>query len=315
MPCFHPHRVALDENGHLDWSVWNPVPDLHELVMVACRRCVGCKSGEAREWAIRCYHEALGHSRVWRDPVTKVATEIPNNVMITLTYDDEHLPEDGLLKLLDWQMFMKRLRNRREHAVRYFMCGEYGGLTGRCHFHAILFAEDFSDRYQVSGPGEQPVFCSYELDEIWGRGRATVDPVNLQTVSYVAGYVAKKSHQDGNFTGPLVEAIDEVTGEMRVVALEPEFRTMSKKPGLGRKWFDLNLEEIYPADKVVIGEQEFPPPGAYDRWLKKERPDLYVEVQAGRRQKRIDAQLEWTPQRCASAEEIKLANRMRKDSL
>ena len=71
---------------------------------------------------MRCNHEASLYSV---------------NSFVTLTYDDEHLPGDQCLDHRDFQLFMKRLRKR--FPSRFFMCGEYGGLNGRPHYHSILF--------------------------------------------------------------------------------------------------------------------------------------------------------------------------------
>lgn len=316
MPCFHPKRVALDEYGRLDWSrhltSWVDL-DGQDVVLVPCRVCLGCKASEARDWSIRCYHEAQFHTRLWRDPVTRTDTVIPNSVMLTLTYDDEHLPEDRTLRHSDVQKFFKDVRNRRgSGSVRYFMCGEYGGVTHRPHYHILLFGEDFSDRYQEVTSDGQRLSQSYELDEIWFRGRATIDDLNFQTARYVAGYVNKPAHTQGNFTGPLAESLVVATGEVRVEAIAPEYRTMSKRPGLGLAWIERNYERVYPADHVVINGHEYPPPGYYDRWLKVNHPSLYYDVQSERLDKRIQAQTDWTPNRCASAEAIAL-NRVRKD--
>ena len=322
MPCYHPQRVALDADGNLDWSVYNPVPDLHEIVLVPCRHCVGCKSSESREWAIRCYHEALYHWQPWTNPETRVTTEVPLTSVVTLTYDEEHLPDGGLLQKRDLQLFLKRLRNRRSvGAVRFFAAGEYGGTPsaatpyGRPHYHVILFGEDFADRYQLVGTSDKVLYSSYELDEIWQQGRCTVDDVNFESIRYVCAYVAKKNNAQGNLTGPLSHEVDETTGELKVIALEPEFRVMSKKPGLGSQWIKENFERVYPVDNVVINGQEFPPPTFYDRWLKANHPGLYRKVQDKRLDERLEAQIEWTPERCSAAESIKLAGKMRKDSL
>jgi hypothetical protein len=47
-----------------------------------------------------------------------------------LTYDPEHLPEDGSLNVVHFQKFMKRLRDRiKPLKIRFFHCGEYGDKT------------------------------------------------------------------------------------------------------------------------------------------------------------------------------------------
>lgn len=54
--------------------------DATESLEVPCGRCMGCKADHAHEWAIRIYQEASLYDR---------------NSFLTLTYDDDHLPQDG----------------------------------------------------------------------------------------------------------------------------------------------------------------------------------------------------------------------------
>ena len=46
------------------------------------------------------------------------------NSFVTLTYDDDHLPEYNSLNYKHFQDFMKRLR-KSHNGVRFYMCGEY----------------------------------------------------------------------------------------------------------------------------------------------------------------------------------------------
>ena len=63
-------------------------------------------------------------------------------VFVTLTYDDEHLPENASLVVSDLQKYIKRVRKECDKIgkrIRYFACGEYGDRYGRPHYHAIIF--------------------------------------------------------------------------------------------------------------------------------------------------------------------------------
>lgn len=304
MACYHPLRVALDQDGQLDWSVWSPIPDIHEIVLVPCRTCSGCQAAAALSWSIRCLHESMTHVKQWRDPESGVTGSVPNSCMVTLTYDDANLPEGGVLDHRHVQLWLKRLRRSRDHLVRYFVAGEYGSL-GRPHYHALLFGDDLDDRYQEFTSDGQTLNRSFELDRIWPYGKATIDDMNFGTACYVAGYVTKKQHVGGNFTGPLSQTTNPETGETRVEARHPEYRQMSRAPGLGRDWIEANLRNVYPADEIVINGQSFAPPRYYDLFLRNSDPALYVEVQRNRLDRRVDNERLWTPERCASAEEIR----------
>ena len=61
----------------------------------------------SRQWAVRCMHEASMHMF---------------NLFVTLTYDDNHLPEYNSLNYKHFQDFMKRLR-KAHNGVRFYMCG------------------------------------------------------------------------------------------------------------------------------------------------------------------------------------------------
>lgn len=60
-----------------------------------CNTCVGCRLDRARQWAMRCMDEASLY---------------PENSFITLTFNDEHLPNNRSLDVSIFQKFMKRLR-------------------------------------------------------------------------------------------------------------------------------------------------------------------------------------------------------------
>jgi len=116
--------------------VFNPkygYPDMP--VELPCRQCIGCRLEYSRQWAIRCLHEASLYDE---------------NCYITLTYDDQKLPESYDIKngldLSHFQLFMKRLRKKYGAKIRFFHCGEYGEDRGRPHFHACIFNHDFQDK-------------------------------------------------------------------------------------------------------------------------------------------------------------------------
>lgn len=306
MPCYRPQRVATDEDGRLDWSVSVSSAVVDQVVLVPCRKCAGCLASQAREWAIRCVHEAWTNQRHSRDPSTGITTRLPNAAMLTLTYRDEDLPDSGVLVHQHAVDFLADLGAVLGERVRYFLAGEYGGQTGRPHFHVLVFnaLHVFDDRFPQRTPDNQEVVRSLLLEHLWPYGLATIDEFNWKTARYVAGYVAKKSHVGGNFTGPLVDLVNPETGETKILAPAAEYRTMSRHPGLGADWIKENLHRVYPVDQVVIDGQEYPPPGYYDRYLKRTDPELYVAVQAVRLEGRLQNQLQWDPERCASAEAI-----------
>lgn len=78
---------------------------------VPCGNCINCRLETARQWAVRCVHEASLYN---------------DNCFITLTYSDEHLPKDKSIHKDTFQKFMRRLRKKINHEIRFFASGEYG---------------------------------------------------------------------------------------------------------------------------------------------------------------------------------------------
>lgn len=319
------HRIAFNK----DWK-WAKYLDGETQVNLPCRKCIGCNMAKQREWSVRCFHEALLHTRIHRDEVSQVTTKIPNSCVLTLTYNDEHLPENGLLRHADFQAFMKRLRKhcslRNQPSPRYFMCGEYGGKTFRPHYHAIIFGWTPERLYEERDQSGKITKMAYDLDALWSytnpstwtptpMGRASWDAFSFAGAGYVAGYVAKK--QVEKHLGPVLESTDS-NGVYRCEPLAPEYRRMSLKPGLGAKWIlqPQNLERVYSTDEVKIGEWTFHPPKYYDNLIRERRPDLWHTISSNRRDGMSKAAEDWTPERCAAAEQVVLSDlQSRRDSL
>jgi len=323
MPCYNPSRVVMQGdhriNFQTDWK-WAYLEDGHTVINLPCRHCHGCNRAMAIDWSVRCYHEALCHTEDYTDPITNVTAEIPNSSCVTLTYDDEHLPPQGLLQHRDFQLFMKRLHKShpKKQKPRFFMAGEYGGKTGRPHYHSIIFGESFSDRYSDGSRHQQ----SYILDELWQNGRATVADFSFAAAGYVAGYIAKSQNSKGNalnwkHNGPIEELTSE-DGTKRFLPIRPEYHTMSKNPGLGAAWIKNpnNLARVYSDDCVKISKWTFHPPKFYDNWLKDSRPEIWGDVVINRHNGMSLAATEWSKERCNSAEQIALSSlQLRRDSL
>ena len=180
MECLHPQRGTKINDGtkyHYGYR---------------CGVCVSCRIERREQWAARILLECMLHS---------------NNVFVTLTYDEEHRPEDGSVSKRELQLFLKRFR--KVHApFRYFAVGEYGERTRRPHYHAILFGVS-----SISKP---------YIDLAWSRdssslGWTHVVPVAIQHARYIARYTVKKMTQEGCYED----------------GRHPEFSLMSRKPGVG----------------------------------------------------------------------------------
>lgn len=203
-------------------------------VHVPCGQCIGCRLQKSLDWAVRCMHELHYHEA---------------SSFITLTYGDEHLPDDGSLNHVDFQMFMKRLRERSDFKFKYYMCGEYGEKNNRPHYHAILFGCDFNDRqfFKRTKNGDR-LDTSDLLDDIWGLGHCIVGDVSFESCAYVARYVTKK------IVGP--SAADHYAGR------KPEYNVASN--GLGARWIAEFGKQTYDHDNIIINGKKAKVPRYYD---------------------------------------------------
>lgn len=156
---------------------------------VGCGQCDICRVNRRRLWATRMYLESLCHDY---------------NSFLTLTYSDEHIPENGSLVPEDWTKFMKRFRlSIAPVRVRFFAVGEYGDETQRPHFHASLFGV---------GAEAQGI-----VQRAWPFGHVYLAECSPATCAYVAGYVTKK------WTRPVP----------LLHGRHPEFARQSNRPGIG----------------------------------------------------------------------------------
>lgn len=257
MPCYHPKEGWLHSNGGrvlFSTPVAGPDVQRYRRVFIPCRKCAGCRETNAREWAIRCVHEA------------KMARA---SCFITLTYDRAHVPRDGVSKR-HWQLFMKRLRKRIAPVqIRFFMAAEYGTINGRPHYHAVIFGYEFEDRTVIAmGKSGLPQFQSKLLEEVWGMGRCTWCELNEATAGYCARYQCKEGKVPPG--------------------CNPEFCLASRKPGLGLSFLEKFESDMYRSDGesavVFAGGRESMPPTYYDRKIREKSERRYELLKAARAQ-------------------------------
>lgn len=104
-------------------------------------------------------------------------------LFVTLTYDDEHLPSDGVSKR-DVQLFMKRLRkNFDSQALRYYLVSEYGDHTFRPHYHALFF---------FAIPRKNDIFDIIESS--WQNGNVQFGEIEEGSIVYCTKYCLKGSN-------------------------------------------------------------------------------------------------------------------------
>lgn len=269
-------------------------------VDIPCGRCQGCRLDRARQWAIRCVHEAALHDA---------------NVFVTLTYRPEDEPPGRTLVKRDVSYFMRKLRawwrRQQKHLpkeqrtkVRFFFAGEYGDDSWRPHYHGILFGVDFADRtpWKKTPNGDQ-LWISPTLEKLWGHGFTSIGMVTYQSAGYVARYCMKKV--TGQQASTHYERLCPQTGE--VFQLLPEFALMSLKPGIGAQWFERFQSDLYPSDFVVMdGGPKGKPPRYYERLKKRIDASGLRQVKEARERRARDPKIryEGTERRLAVREEV-----------
>lgn len=169
-----------------------------------CGSCLNCRINYTSKWQLRLLYELNSWSGA---------------MFVTLTYDDEHIPKDYELKKEHLRNFLKRVRAKIDYndvsmwsdfpivkdgkeyipKMRYYCAGEYGmnprdGVKGheRPHFHCILFGVDYYNPVHWKYVIDSWKYCDpMQFDKDRGL-KCAIQPVNIDTIGYVTGYVRKK---------------------------------------------------------------------------------------------------------------------------
>lgn len=316
MPCYHPVTVYRSRRGRDPitgkWPIVFNVKEgyLDQELSIPCGRCIGCRLERSRQWAIRCVHEAALHD---------------HNSFITLTYNNETIDKQcGIydeqtnsinqysLNKRDFVLFMKSLRKQvfKDYGktIRFFHCGEYGEQCkvchesrsncqckvftpdlGRPHHHACIFGFEFPDRERWPSKSKMPLYRSAYLESLWRHGYCLVGDVSFESAAYVARYVTKKITGD--------QAGDHYDGR------QPEYITMSRRPGVGGTWFQKYRSDVVNQDHVVIRKNLIcRPPKYYDNLYDLTNPKE-MEVIKRKRRKLINENNS-TPERLKVREKL-----------
>lgn len=188
-------------------------------IEVPCGKCLNCRIQKRTEWNTRLLHELES----W-----------DNALFVTLTYDNEHLPDNKSLSKDDLQKFFKRLRKRLNKKIKYYASGEYGDINNRPHYHTLIFGVGYEDIENIINSWNMCDWNSYRIKN--GIGLVEADSIN-----YVTGYISKK------YSGEL--EYDTYTKSGR----ETPFSVMSK--GLGLSYLLKEIETIQERQYVTIKGQ------------------------------------------------------------
>lgn len=303
MPCYHPLKGFRSKDRNPDTGkrsiVFSGNEGLRDLPMdVPCGQCLHCRLKRAQGWAVRCMHEA--------------SLTPDRNEFITLTYAPENLPKDDSLVKKHFQDFMKRLRRSAQYhglddgPIRYFYCGEYGETNWRPHYHALLFNFEFPDKviWRSKSSRQEALYRSDYLEELWPDGFASIGEVTFASAAYVASYIMKK------VTGKQAELFYKDIDEEGVVRQKlPEFADMSRRPGIGKTWFEKFRSEVFPDDFVIVDGRKFPVPKYYLDQFEILQPREAAVVKAIKAGVAKDENVDQTWERLMVREEVAFAKR------
>jgi len=233
------------------------------------------------------------------------STEHTEACFITLTYDEENLPDDYSLQPVDLQRFIKRLRKRISPCrIRYYSVGEYGGQFGRPHYHLIVYGYNFPDRSIHIDRGHYTIDNSRILSSCWPHGFCTVQNYDAAAAAYCAKYAVKKI--TGEKAQDYYRKVDPETGE--IYQLVPEFARMSTKPGIGYNWLKKYHGDIYPKGYVTDGKgNKVPPPEYFNKLFQKWFPEEFEEIRNQKRQEVFDRYENPETERAIAREKIQTA--------
>lgn len=223
-----------------------------------CGRCESCKNNYKKEWVTRITAESFTN---------------PPSYFVTLTYDRRHVPlaKDGKhlsLRIKDAQAFLKALK-RNTPNIQYYLASEYGGKTGRPHYHFIICGLEIDD-LQKANPllqdKEGNLLQSRKLTELWGRGNVLVAKANEATIAYTARYTFKKKDQ---------EARSYWFNKVNDWGCEPEKQTMSRNIGMAfyRSYDKANIVE----DKLYLNGRKYMLPRRFKKELRKDLTEVQYE--------------------------------------
>lgn len=181
---------------------------------VPCGKCLVCLSHKRVEWIFRLEQE-FKYSK--------------SAHFVTLTYDEKHYP--GELQKVDVQLYLKRLRknlstNYNVNGVRYYLVGEYGHITGRAHYHLLLF----------NCIEEGPIRTAWVDSKQKPIGIVHVGKVEAASIAYCTKYIIQPPDGDDERCKP--------------------FALMSRGYGIGGRYLSDSMVEWHRANDALYSVRE-----------------------------------------------------------
>lgn len=303
MPCYKPIEAYISlnkktKNGKaLIVFKRKDAGRLSLPISLPCGRCIGCRIDKSRDWAVRSYHES---------------SLFNYNSFITLTYDENHIPENNNLVKDEISKFMKEIRRdikgidivsgaKNPYPIRYFGCGEYGENFSRPHYHICLFNYDFLDRYYWAKINGNKYYRSETLEKYWIKGISLISDFTFKTAAYVARYITKKI--GGDKAKVHYAIVEEESGEIKGYR-NKEYVAMSRMPGIGNRWIKKYNQEVYNKDYVVVDGKIYSTPAYYDKVYETLNPEHYRAVKRQRIEGSVEHAIDNTKRRLVDRRKV-----------
>lgn len=199
-----------------------------------CGKCIKCLIKRKAQWSYRMVEELNNSFSAY---------------FVTLTYEDKYLtytdigntvnPADHKLfienlkeyetqEMLNYRPYSQEEKFRKDNNIsesgklKYYGVSEYGGKTGRSHWHYILFnVRDITS-----------------INYAWNYGRIQIDECNINTIDYVLKYMVK-DHSGEDYDNRIKEksymskglGLSAWTKNMESYAIKPEANLVVNQRG------------------------------------------------------------------------------------
>jgi len=169
----------------------------------------------------------------------------------------------------------------------------------------LLFGVRFEDQklYKRSKSGE-PIYTSEIVRRLWTYGHNALGNVTFDSAAYVARYCMKKVTGEAAVEHYL--SVDENTGE--IYERTAEFTNMSRRPGIGLRWFEAFGKHAFQFDSVIMNGREVRPPRYYDGKYELLDSAHLVKLKRKRRRKALEHKADSTPERREVCEIVAIKN-------
>lgn len=183
---FSPKRWGANPDNIESYYAYNVSGEcINMYITVPCGHCLECLKSKQTSLQSRMLLEQLRYK------------DVPP-LFLTLTYDDDHLPPDGV-SVRDCQLFFKRFRKYYPEYkdFRYILFSEYGSLRQRPHYHAIIYGIDLDtvidsspSHYHKYNLKKYVALCDAIRDS-WKNGYIYLKTTDSGSFRYVSKYVTK----------------------------------------------------------------------------------------------------------------------------